>query len=694
MRTTFTLAIAAAGALAALPAGPAAAKKTFTPLTAAVSSSEAHSIAKAATGLGRMTSPAARLSLARDRRVDVASLRTVKVARRGASKRLRAVMASDKTVDARVLLLAGTGTEPTYTWWKSMLTSEGVPFDAVVTRDSAPITAASLRRTATAGRYESIVLATGSLTDCSVSPCADTMGPEAWTALQAYEKEFAVREIGGYGWPSPAYGTEWGGDCGNKSEMTFTVTAAGAATFGDLAGSVPTDKGVWGCEMTPLAGSSFQTLVSGPKGAVVGTFTRTDGVETMFNSIDGSDRTIHSRLLFHGMLKWVTKGIYLGAYRNYVGVDVDDVFLSNDRWDPATKALNTDETTAVRMTPADVQRAVAWEATSGISLNLLFNAAGSETAVAPIVEPPTAKTPQAKAKALLALIQQLLNKGKKNAAPVDPLTTALLASKQAFRWTSHTFSHTNLDAATQAEIVDELNQNIAFATKNVLPGFNKTELTTGQHSGLTNPAMAPALNQVGIKSIGSDASRGMTPAALGAATTLPRYPTGIYYNVGTKAEQLDEYNYLNYTLCGTGPACLTAPATWDTYVGNEATMILRHVLGNDPRPHYIHQSNLAEEGTAYPVFDEVLRRYRSYLKVPVVQLSYTDANATLAQQAAWTAALAAGKVSATISATGMSIANTVPNLVAPVTGPRSVPTYGTQRSGWLRLGAGTTQLGL
>ncbi|MCW2989545.1 MAG: hypothetical protein JWM73_139 [Solirubrobacterales bacterium] len=527
LHNRLSIAIAASLALAALPAGASAAKKPhFKPLTAAVAPTEAHSIAKAATGLGRMTAPAAKLSLAKDRKVDVASLRHTGVARRGAARKLRAVMPAGTTVAARVLLLSATGTEPTFAWWKSMLAGEGVPFDAVITRDSAPITAATLQNSATTGKYEAVILATGSLTDCSVSPCADTMGPDAWTALQAYEKAFAVREIGGYGWPSPAYGTEWGGNCGNKSNMTLNVTPAGAATFGDLAGSVPTDKGVWGCEMTPLAGSSFQTLVSGPNGAVVGTFTRTDGVETMFNSIDGSDWTIHSRLLFHGMLRWVTKGIYLGAYRNYFGLDVDDVFLGNDRWDPSTHTLNPDESTIIRMTPADVMRAVAWEASTGVSLNMLFNADGADASTTP--EMVTTTTGNGKNKKVVTKPT-----GKKVAA--DPLTLAILAGKNAFRWTSHTFTHADLDAAPQSEIADELNQNIAFAKKNGLPGFNPAELTTGGHTGLANPAMPAALNQVGIKSIGSDASRGLAPVGIGAATTLPRYPTGVYYNVGTRA---------------------------------------------------------------------------------------------------------------------------------------------------------------
>jgi hypothetical protein len=186
----------------------------------------------------------------------------------------------------------------------------------------------------------------------------------------------------------------------------------------------------------------------------------------------------------------------------------------------------------------------------------------------------------------------------------------------------------------------------------------------------------------------------MSSTTVGSAATLPRYPTGIYYNVGTKAEQLDEYNYLNYEVCGGGPACLRAPADWDTYVANEATIVLRHVLGNDPRPHYVHQSNLAEDGTMYPVFNEVLRRYRSYLKTPIAQLSQSEAGTTLQQQAAWSAALAAGTVSATISASGMTVNSTVPNLTVPVTGTKAGSLYGGVRSGWQPVASGATQLGI
>ena len=41
----------------------------------------------------------------------------------------------------------------------------------------------------------------------------------------------------------------------------------------------------------------------------------------------------HNQLLRHGMLAWVTRGVYLGYQRNYLELQVDDLFLGDDAWD-------------------------------------------------------------------------------------------------------------------------------------------------------------------------------------------------------------------------------------------------------------------------------------------------------------------------------------------------------------------------
>ena len=42
------------------------------------------------------------------------------------------------------------------------------------------------------------------------------------------------------------------------------------------------------------------------------------------------------------MLNWVTRGVFLGYQRNYLELQVDDLFLGDDAWDPATHTTNYD----------------------------------------------------------------------------------------------------------------------------------------------------------------------------------------------------------------------------------------------------------------------------------------------------------------------------------------------------------------
>ena len=42
------------------------------------------------------------------------------------------------------------------------------------------------------------------------------------------------------------------------------------------------------------------------------------------------------------------------------------------------------------------------------------------------------------------------------------------------------------------------------------------------------------------------------------------------------------------------------PASWGEYVASETRVMFRHLTGNDPRPHFFHQSNLADYNPALP----------------------------------------------------------------------------------------------
>ena len=62
------------------------------------------------------------------------------------------------------------------------------------------------------------------------------------------------------------------------------------------------------------------------------------------NTLAGNQFQSHHQLLRDGMLDWVTRGVFLGYPRNYLGLDVDDVFLPDDKWDAVHNVTNYDET--------------------------------------------------------------------------------------------------------------------------------------------------------------------------------------------------------------------------------------------------------------------------------------------------------------------------------------------------------------
>jgi hypothetical protein len=247
--------------------------------------------------------------------------------------------------------------------------------------------------------------------------------------------------------------------------------------------------------------------------------------------------------------------------------------------------------------------------------------------------------------------------------------------------------------------------------------IDRAELVTGEHSGLKtlpqqpadNPNLAGALADTGVKWIASDNSREPEQRAIGNALTVPRHPMNVYYNVGTAAEMADEYNWI-YTSRGDGGSgvcednpnstCLDEPLDVTTgYAGHivpqEARTALGHVLAGDPRPHYAHQSNLAEDRLLYPVMEKVLADYRALFadSTPLENPRQSAIGTEVQRRAAWQSALANGRVTA--YRIGTTVTVTAPSgTQIPVTAPDGTKkqlllgttafgtAYAGQRSAW------------
>ncbi|MER8099380.1 hypothetical protein [Kitasatospora sp. NPDC094016] len=537
------------------------------------------------------------------------------------------------------------------------------------------------------------------------------------TAIAGYEAAFGIRQIDAYTFASPAVGLNYAVNPGYYGTLDgfqgATTTAGTSGPFGYLRGSVPfedndpTVSESYGYLATPLAnlpaGASFVPLVDAAipsttsRGSLVGEYTH-DGRKELVVTFVYNQYQQQYRLLARGMVDWITQGVHLGYDRNYFAAHVDDVFLADDRWDTVLKCTPGDVTcppgtpdtaNPIRMTPDDAQHLKQWQTANNFTLDMVFNGGGSEDWKAD------------------------------HQTTVDPTANQMIADQNSYRWVNHTYTHPYLGCVQDVTVVPwrctkdssgktvwtdqntisgQIKDNFDWAAKNGLK-VDPQALVTGEHSGLLtapqetsdNPNLAPALAANGIKFTGSDASREPAQRTVGSSTlTVPRYPMNVFYNAGTAKEEADEYNWI-YTSKANGGSgvcennanstCLTQPLDVNTgfqsyIVPLEARIDLGHVLSNDPRPHFIHQSNLSEDRILYPVLEKILGTYRSLHadNTPIVNLGEREIGQEFQRRAAWNSAIAAGQV------TGYRVGNTVTvNAPAGVQVQATMPTGTSQK---------------
>ncbi|MFF4522724.1 hypothetical protein [Streptomyces bluensis] len=602
-------------------------------------------------------------------------------------------------VNLRVLVVSDGG--PATDAIAAELTAAGTPYTEIdLTRSGRPVIDAGFLADTVDGRprarFQAVVLPNDN---------PFPAGSAEMAALTAYEQTYDVPQVDAYTYARPEAGLQYptqGGYSGSIDGARAEVTAAGkAGPFGYLDGAVPfedNDPAVgesYAYLSTPVAGADFTPYVEAAipgrstRGTLVGEY-RHDGRRELVVTFVYNQHQQQFRLLARGIVAWMTGGVHLGAARNYFAVHVDDMLAADDRWNTELNCTPGDVDCTdpgatpdpIRMTPADVDHAIAWQKSKDFTLDFAYNGAGS-------------------------VDHREDNNG------VDALADKLIADRDEFRWINHTYSHaflgcvqdttvvpwrcaTNANGSTRwvsrNDIADEIAANRVWGERAELP-LENGELVTGEHSGMKvlpqqtedNPNLAPALDDTDITWLASDNSRESAQRRIGPATTVPRYPMNIFYNAGRVAEQVDEYNWI-YTsraqggsgICEDNPATTTClPAPLDTATGYtdvivplEKRIALGHVLANDPKPHFIHQSNLAEDRIAYPVLNGVLDGYEALFadNTPLVNLRMKDIGAELQRRAAWQAALQDGDVTAyriggtvTVEApAGLSVTATLP----------------------------------
>jgi hypothetical protein len=599
---------------------------------------------------------------------------------------------------------------------RQQLVTEGMPSTVVNLKGSHPVIsrsflARSLPGGGKGGNFDGIVLP-------GLAPSGLTAAEQA--ALTWYETKFGVRAVDAFvppaastGMSAPGYSGAITGPAGvtaagaqagfgylNKS-FPFSGGPAGAAPFGYLAAPAP------GGGATPLVTAAIPN--SSSQGTLVWQYD-SGGRQQLGLGFGYDYDDPQFRYLGPGIVDWVTRGVNLAYWRSYLDIAYDDMFLGDAQWSPKGHCTpgasicpkGTPMTATIRMKPDDVTYAVRWEQQHHFKIEFLYNGgASSRFAV----------------------------------NGVDSLLVATRPVAKYFYWVNHTYTHAYLGckqdfqtvpwtcvrsdghlvwAAGTGLIDSQINRNFAWAKQNRIPA-EPGVVATGEYSGLKilpqqpvdNPYLDQALGPDKINWVAMDASREPNMRPVGAALGVPRHPIDVGYDVDTIADEVNEFNWYNDSKADGGSgqcqgskvtACLKplSPKTgWTSViVPGQVQIVFAALINNDPRPFFMHQSNLTGDRLGYPVMDGVLSAYRAVYNssAPILNLPMSGDGVAMRNQQLWTQAMSAGTVTAWVQGNTVTISGP-PGTPVPTTVPAGTggsagfgSSYGGEQSGYTRLG--------
>lgn len=584
-----------------------------------------------------------------------------------------------KSIEMKLLVISADGTEPVFAAIKSVLNQVGVPYDAMIARNT-PFNALSLSDGQGAGRYQGIILTTGNLGYETVGGSFESAFTlSQWQALWDYETSFRVRQVTLYTYPGGEpdnYGLNlYAGIDTTASPVQAQMTDAGKVVFNYLNPANPvTIRNAWTYLAMPNTSTNPVPLLKTSEGyAIVSINNYANGRSNLTITADGNPNLIHSLALGYGVINWVSKGMFLGSRKVYLNAQPDDILIDDEMWD-ATRNSSTGPD--FRISGLDFSRLISWQkllrlnhpSAAALTLEMPFNGVGAS-----------------------------------GIYPNDTLTPAVKLLQKEFKWVSHTYTHENLDAISYNNAWDELRKNDSMANKLGLTNYSKNTMIQPDISGLNNPEFLRAAVDFGIRYILSDTSQpgwdnpgpnaGFLSTYQPNILIIPRRPTNLYYNVSTPEEWVSEYNYF-YAPGGLFPAWDRA-LTYSEIVDKESEIMLRYLLKYDIDSLMFHQPNLrAYDGTNSLLGDLInatIIKYERLLKLPIVSPGQMNTGDLMAARMAYNSS--GVKATLLLGSPNKIALRTVNSVVVPFTGisqGNKQEVYGGQTVSSIKLGAGGT----
>ena len=596
--------------------------------------------------------------------------------------------------EMRILVVAADAADYGLSTAKTILDQVGVPYEVLFAGPD-PLDEQLLYTDSGDGRFQGIILTSNNLAYFDGITWASALSPEEWNTLWAYERHFGIRQVALNSYPTnfpEDYGFRLAGVRDTSTgNYTARLTSDGRSTFDYLQRDVRIPiryAYTYLAELDPATTSSnVRTQLVDASGNVLAiSSTSTDGRERLALTMAHNPYLLHTQLLAYGLIDWVTKGVFIGERAMYFMADVDDWFLPNDVWQPATQSIQPD---AYRLDERDITSLVLqqtylrlrYPAARDYVATLAFNGEGANLS-APRTCLITRRNP-------------------------DPLTSASYCLRDAFNWVNHSYSHQYFDFTDYTESAFEIAENRSVARHLRLAQPDST-LVTGDVSGLgwynpngdgpkidnglhySNQQFLDAASDLGVSYVASNASvPSHVPDCSGCGTyhplspdilLVPRWPTNVFYSVTTPTELVNAYNSI-YGPSGAMPYW-DHDLSYQEFLDVETDTALYHVLSMSPYPHFFHVANVREYAAGRSILSDFLAtlfdKYSDFVRVPLRSHDWAELGDHVAARTSHMNAEPMGVRDTTSNAVTITSAAGGTVFVTGVNGGRS-STYGNER---------------
>jgi len=538
--------------------------------------------------------------------------------------------------------------------WKAILDGIGTPYDVLLAKHGA-LTTDSLVRPDGTGRYNAILLTSNTLLfPDSTGGYVSAFDHAEWETLWDYERSFHVRQVALDASPLTApedycLRPRSEGAIGATPALA-TLTGTGHKVFDYLNPSIAVPIASTYVYRTSIAAHCDSQPLLTLNSDVLGVLsTAKDGRErAALTFVLGIGQPV-TALLGYGLLRWATRGLFLGEQRHWLNVDVDDWFNSNLHGSvggpTAVFRMSGPEAAAVSQEQAELAK--RYPLAEGFKLNLVYN--GARINPSAPAQCSAAHTP-------------------------DALTSYSRCLRNDFRWINHTFTHQQMNFTPYNVNYGEIKDNLSAAASIGLP-VPSTVLKPPEYSGLgaynpnprslgpvtdfglraSNKALLKAASDLGVKYVVGDISfPSQRPSCANCGIyhplqpdllVVPSWPTNIAFEATTPQEQVSWYNSM-YGVHGTIHAS-NRDFSYGEFVDAEANLALSHVMSGSVYPHTLHQTNLHQYAPgkclAFDWLDALLAKYSAYYRVPLLNPDWLTLASYVRDRTAHFKALSSGQ---------------------------------------------------